>query len=109
MEKEQNSKTEENINKKTKSSEVPKNNKESKELITKPGYRWQYDIVILGYKCYMIDILACLCLSQLKKLEKNLERRRYIQEKYNKEVKSYIELKAWTKATSPSFEQLEVY
>ena len=31
MEKEQNSKTEENINKKTKSSEVPKNNKEEKE------------------------------------------------------------------------------
>ena len=31
MEKEQNSKTEENINKKTKSSEVPKNNKEPKE------------------------------------------------------------------------------
>ncbi len=31
MEKEQNSETEENINKKTKSSEVPKNNKEPKE------------------------------------------------------------------------------
>jgi len=32
MEKEQNSETEENINKKTKSSEVPKNNKEEKEV-----------------------------------------------------------------------------
>ena len=31
MEKEQNSKTEENINKKTKSSEVPENNKKPKE------------------------------------------------------------------------------
>ena len=27
----------------------------------------------------------------------------------NSILKSYIELKAWTKATSPSFEQLEVY
>ena len=36
MEKEQNSETEENINKKTKSSEVPKNNKEEKEVKLSP-------------------------------------------------------------------------
>ena len=36
MEKEQNSETDENINKKTKSSEVPKNNKEEKEVELSP-------------------------------------------------------------------------
>jgi perosamine synthetase len=49
----------------------------------KAGYRWQYDIDILGYKCYMIDLTASLGLSQLNKLNKNLERRRFIQQKYN--------------------------
>lgn len=46
-------------------------------------YKWQYDIDILGYKYYMIDLTAALGLSQMKKLEKNLKRRQFIQNKYN--------------------------
>lgn len=46
-------------------------------------YKWQYDIDILGYKYYMIDLTAALGLSQMVKLDKNLKRRQYIQEKYN--------------------------
>ena len=65
--------------------------KEVEQLENKPGYRWSYDIELLGYKCYMIDINASLCLSQLKKLDKNLARRRFIQEKYNTELKDYID------------------
>jgi perosamine synthetase len=46
-------------------------------------YKWQYDIDILGYKYYMIDLTAALGLSQMNKLDKNLKRRQFIQEKYN--------------------------
>lgn len=55
-------------------------------------YRWQYDINILGYKYYMIDLTAALGLSQMEKLEKNLKRRREIQNKYNLEFKSVKEI-----------------
>ena len=30
----------------------------------KPGYSWDYEVDILGYKCYMIDIMASICLQQ---------------------------------------------
>jgi perosamine synthetase len=46
-------------------------------------YKWQYDIDILGYKYYMIDLTAALGLSQMNKLESNLQRRQVIQTKYN--------------------------
>lgn len=70
-----------------------KNNgaKEQEDLSKKAGYRWQYDITELGYKAYMIDLTAALCLSQLKKMDQNLERRRYIQQKYNTELKDVIQ------------------
>ena len=57
----------------------------------KPGYTWDYEVDKIGYKCYMIDLTAALCLEQMKKLPKNLEWRRYIQSKYNKELNSEIE------------------
>jgi len=57
----------------------------------KPGYTWDYEVDKIGYKCYMIDLTAALCLEQMKKLPKNLEWRRYIQSKYNKELNSKIE------------------
>lgn len=50
---------------------------------TTSKYKWQYDIDILGYKYYMIDLTAALGLSQLDKLDANLNRRRSIQSKYN--------------------------
>ena len=34
----------------------------------KPGYSWDYDIDILGYKCYMNDLSASIALEQMKKL-----------------------------------------
>lgn len=60
--------------------------------VKKKGYRWQYDIKILGYKAYMIDLTASLCLSQMEKLDKNLERRRFIQRKYNEQLKEIIQI-----------------
>lgn len=54
------------------------------------NYNWDYDVDILGYKCYMIDLTACICLEQMKKLEKHLEFRRHIQERYNKELNNKI-------------------
>ena len=48
-------------------------------------YKWQYDIDILGYKYYMIDLTAAIGLSQMDKLEENLKRRQHIQTRYNEE------------------------
>jgi perosamine synthetase len=52
----------------------------------RPGYAWDYQVQMLGYKYYMIDILAALGLSQLKKLDKILARRQHVQARYNKEL-----------------------
>ena len=52
-------------------------------LTGKPGYSWDYEVDVLGYKCYMIDLSAAICLEQMKKLPKNLELRRHIQKCYN--------------------------
>ena len=52
----------------------------------KPGYSWDYQVDILGYKCYMIDIMAAICLVQMKKLPYHLGRRRYIQSQYNERL-----------------------
>lgn len=57
----------------------------------RPGYTWDYEVDKIGYKCYMIDITAALCLAQLKKLPKHLEFRRYIQARYNSELHECIE------------------
>jgi len=63
---------------------------------TRPGYAWDYQVDTLGYKCYMIDIMAALGLSQLKKLPKFLETRRHIQKRYNEELSSVIERPAYS-------------
>ena len=57
----------------------------------KPGYSWDYDIDILGYKCYMNDLSASIALEQMKKLPKNLEWRRHIQKRYNTELADCIQ------------------
>lgn len=57
----------------------------------RPGYTWDYEVDQLGYKCYMIDLTAALCLSQLKKLPAMLEHRRHIQSRYNAELHPNIE------------------
>ena len=45
---------------------------------------WEYDITMLGFKNNMTDIAAALGISQLKRYESVLKRRREIVEKYNK-------------------------
>lgn len=57
----------------------------------KKGYSWNYDIDNIGYKTYMTDLNASLCLSQYKKLSKNLKRRRFIRDYYKKELSNYID------------------
>jgi len=60
-------------------------------LTGKPGYSWDYEVDMLGYKCYMIDLQAAICLEQMKKLPKNLELRRHIQKRYNEELRGLIQ------------------
>ena len=38
----------------------------------------------------MTDIIAAICLEQMKKLPKHLEFRRHIQKRYNEELSSYV-------------------
>jgi perosamine synthetase len=63
---------------------------------TRPGYAWDYQVNKLGYKYYMIDIIAALGLSQLKKLPTFLDTRRHIQKRYNEELSSVIERPAYS-------------
>ena len=63
---------------------------------TRPGYAWDYQVNILGYKYYMIDIIAALGLSQMKKLSQFLDTRRHIQKRYNEELSSVIERPAYS-------------
>ena len=56
-----------------------------------PGYAWDYQVNLVGYKYYMIDIMAAIGLEQMKKLPKHLEFRRHIQSRYNKELNPLIE------------------
>lgn len=62
----------------------------------KPGYSWDYEVDILGYKYYMIDILATIALEQMKKLDKHLEMRRHIQRRYNEELHPSVQRPVWT-------------
>ena len=57
----------------------------------KPGYTWDYEVDKIGYKCYMIDLTATLCLEQMKKLPQFLEQRRHIQSMYNEKLCSEVE------------------
>ncbi len=47
---------------------------------------WEYDIVHLGYKCNMTDILASIGLVQLERYDSLLKRRKEIVEIYNKKL-----------------------
>ena len=61
---------------------------QSKDALHKnePG-SWEYDIVAPFYKCNMTDIHAALGLSQLRRYEKLLARRREIIERYDAAIK----------------------
>jgi perosamine synthetase len=66
------------------------------KLTGKPGYSWDYEVDILGYKCYMIDLTAAIGLVQIKKLPNNLAKRRHIQSRYNKELNENIVRPIWS-------------
>ena len=57
----------------------------------KPGYTWDYEVDKIGYKCYMIDINAAICLEQLKKLPQILDWRRHVQKRYNEGLCEHVE------------------
>jgi dTDP-4-amino-4,6-dideoxygalactose transaminase len=72
-------------------------NKQSNDNLSgKPGYSWDYEVNMLGYKCYMIDLTAAIGLEQMKKLPSNLERRRYIQNRYNLELPIEVARPVWS-------------
>ena len=60
------------------------------------GYSWNYEVDVLGYKCYMIDLTAAIGLEQMKKLPANLEWRRHIQRRYNDELPTLMQRPAWS-------------
>lgn len=62
----------------------------------RPGYSWDYEVDTVGYKAYMIDIMAAICLEQMKKLDKHLEIRRHIQKRYNDELAEFITPPDWS-------------
>jgi perosamine synthetase len=62
----------------------------------RPGYSWDYDINVLGYKAYMTDLTAAIGLEQMKKLPANLVHRRAIQAQYNALLSDVVEPPAWS-------------
>ena len=62
----------------------------------KPGYTWDYEVDKIGYKCYMIDLAAALCLEQMKKLPNTLDWRRHVQKRYNEELCEQVERPPFT-------------
>jgi dTDP-4-amino-4,6-dideoxygalactose transaminase len=67
-----------------------------KNASQKPGLAWDYEVNVLGYKAYMIDLTAALGLSQMKKLPINLSWRRHIQTEYNSRLRSEITRPVWS-------------
>lgn len=75
---------------------VPSTWSRIKKGLGERGYSWNYEIDTLGYKYYMTDITAAICLVQMRKLPKHLEFRRHIQTRYNNELKDYIKIPAFS-------------
>jgi dTDP-4-amino-4,6-dideoxygalactose transaminase len=61
---------------------------QSKDAFSKNNGNWEYDIVNPGYKCNMTDISASLGLSQLKRYDATLLRRKEIVQFYDSEFLS---------------------
>ncbi len=57
--------------------------REPKQMINPTGETWYYEQIDLGYNYRITDFQAALILSQLNKLEKFSNKRKYIVDKYN--------------------------
>ncbi|MCI7401857.1 MAG: DegT/DnrJ/EryC1/StrS family aminotransferase [Christensenella sp.] len=65
---------------------------QSKDALAKTQLgAWEYDIKICGQKCNMTDIMASIGLVQLSRYGQLLNRRREIIEKYDSELKDYVD------------------
>lgn len=71
-------------------------------------YDWYYDVVDLGHKFQLTDILASIARVQLRRLKKTNKRRREIRDMYNKDLRSvkFIKTpveKAYTKSANHNY------
>jgi UDP-4-amino-4,6-dideoxy-N-acetyl-beta-L-altrosamine transaminase len=66
--------------------------KEKDKLLNYEG-PWYYEMQELGYNYRLTDFQCALGLSQLKKIDRNIQRRKKIVKKYNSEFKDIIEIK----------------
>ena len=75
------------------------------DLINEPAGEWYYEMQFLGYNYRMTDIQAALGISQLKKLNAFIERRREIAAIYNETFKenSYFDIPPEREYASSSY------
>lgn len=66
--------------------------KEVDQLIDKEVGPWHYEIQGLGYNYRISDVMCALGRSQLKKLDKFVEKRREVAKRYNEELKDISDL-----------------
>lgn len=62
--------------------------KDTEQLIDKEDGPWHYEIQGLGYNYRISDVMCALGRSQLKKLDRFVEKRREIAARYNEELKA---------------------
>jgi len=66
---------------------IDKNTVERSNLDSKKqSYNWDYEVVDIGYKYHMTDIMATIGLVQFEYLESDNQRRRLIAERYRNEI-----------------------
>lgn len=66
--------------------------RDSKLMINNDEGPWYYEQLELGYNYRLTDIQAALGISQLTKLDKFVDKRRYIADEYNRAFSKYEEL-----------------